>query len=170
MTPAPATRRSPARALLWPLLAALPVALLALVGAWALCRFLAVRDHLGRWTVTMRDDHGTVLGQGPVVLTADAWTLRWSAAWPWLDVDARMTSTPLPLTPAGRDMLGVPTTWCTATLPWTPAGPDHGAIVFPVDRDQVSGLVVVAWRTRTGEARFAFANHAYLTFPVELAR
>jgi hypothetical protein len=160
---------------MWPLLAALPIALLALAGGWVLCRFLAVRDHLGRWTLTMRDDHGTILGQGPMVLTAEHWSLHGAWSYPWVDVDATMSAGPLPLTAAGRLAIapnGLPP--ATLTVSTSGGGGEYGIIVLTCAGVAGDGIVAVDWRTGRGKATFygldAHGLRGTLVFPVELTR
>ncbi len=79
-----------ARRWAWILAGTLPVAALALAGGYVLTRYLAMRDRLGAWPVTLSDDRGTVLGSGTVVFTATSWSARWSWSAPFVTFDAEL--------------------------------------------------------------------------------
>jgi hypothetical protein len=55
------------------ILAALPTLLIAGLAAWILITWLAVRDRLGHWLLTVHDAHGVEQGQGDLDLVADQW-------------------------------------------------------------------------------------------------
>jgi hypothetical protein len=82
--PTPAPRSSGLRRALWITLAALPTLVAAVLLCWVLIAFLAVRDHLGSWRMTVHDGHGAVIGHGQVDLVVKRWHADWDASPPFV--------------------------------------------------------------------------------------
>jgi len=77
------------RKTVWLIITAIPTLLLAAFAVFILHRFLAVRDMLGFWNVTMVDGHGKVLGHGEMNLVAEDWTIGW-ASFPFVTFTPRL--------------------------------------------------------------------------------
>jgi hypothetical protein len=57
------------------------------LATWVLIVFLAVRDHLGLWNLTVYDSKGAVVGHGRADFVATRWSPRWSKSAPFLSFD-----------------------------------------------------------------------------------
>jgi hypothetical protein len=107
---APTPPRPSARWRLFALiLAALPTLVIAGLATWVLADWLAVRDRLGHWRLTVRDDAGADVGHGETDLLASAWTWDWLRLPPFVAFTARFNPGPcgtLTLEPATAARLG----------------------------------------------------------------
>jgi hypothetical protein len=63
---------------------ALPILLLATAGCYLLIRYLAARDRLGAWTITLHDRNHAEVGHGHLQLVADGWDAQWSWSKPFV--------------------------------------------------------------------------------------
>jgi len=61
--------------------------MLAGLATWVLIAFLAVRNHLGVWNLTVYDAKGSVVGHGRADFVATRWVLRWSRSAPFMCFD-----------------------------------------------------------------------------------
>ena len=64
--------------------------LVATLATWILLCFLAVRDHLGPWHLTVRDAHGIITATGQLNLKATRWRMVWTAAPPYVGFEPRL--------------------------------------------------------------------------------
>jgi hypothetical protein len=95
------------------MLPVIATATLAVAGTWVLITWLAVRDHLGTWKVTLQDEHGAVVGTGRLTLVAEQWHAYQAPSPPWVGFYPTLSQDggEITFTPAGMRLLASQTSW-----------------------------------------------------------